>query len=298
VPFFIYWPAGGLVGGRDVHPITAHVDVAPTLIDLCGIALPRGVTFDGRSIRPLLENKACPADGSWPDRILVTDSQRVKDPIKWRKSSVMTSQWRLINGQELYDIKADPGQKSNAADAHPDVVRRLRGFYEEWWAELEPTFQQDCAIHLGHEAENPATLTCHDWITTGSTPWNQASVRSAMGGDKNTGFWNVKVLEAGEYEIRLRRWPSEAGAAIDAGLPPGDDVPGTTPFRARPGQAVSVVRATIQIGDQKAEAAVDSGAPEVVFKLQLPAGLSRLSGRFHTADGKEIGTYYAYVKKL
>ena len=37
VPFFIYWPAGNLTGGRDVQPITAHVDVMPTLLDLCGI---------------------------------------------------------------------------------------------------------------------------------------------------------------------------------------------------------------------------------------------------------------------
>jgi arylsulfatase B len=255
------------------------------------------VTFDGRSLRPLLECKACTADGSWPDRILVTDSQRVKDPIKWRKSAVMTSQWRLINGQELYDIKEDPGQKNDVAGDHPQVVQRLRAFYEKWWAELEPTFKQDCAISLGHEAENPATLTCHDWITTGSTPWNQASIRSAMGGDRNTGFWNVSVVEAGEYEIRLRRWPREAGAAVDAALPPGDDVPGTTPFRARPGKSVSIVRATLQIGDQQAASPVEPGAQDVVFTMRLPAGLTRMSGRFHTANGQEIGTYYAYVKK-
>ena len=34
VPFFVRWPAAGLVGGRDVTPLTAHVDVLPTMIDL------------------------------------------------------------------------------------------------------------------------------------------------------------------------------------------------------------------------------------------------------------------------
>ena len=90
-----------------------------------------------RRIAPLLRGNV-PAD--WPDRILVTDSQRVKDPIKWRKSAVMTSQWRLINGKELYDIKADPGQEADIATGHPDVVKRLTDFYDAWWAELEPTF--------------------------------------------------------------------------------------------------------------------------------------------------------------
>ncbi len=298
VPFFVYWPAGGLTGGRDVAPVTAHVDVLPTLIDLCGVPAPEGVIFDGRSIRPLLQRKASQADGSWPDRILVTDSQRVKDPIKWRKSSVMTSRWRLVNGTALYDIHADPGQQQDVAADHPDTVDRLRDFYDDWWRELEPTFKQDCAIYLGHDAGNPARLTCHDWITTGTTPWNQRSVRSAMSGERNTGFWNVRVVEDGQYEIRLRRWPQETAAPIDASLPAGEPVPGDRAFREQPGKAVAVVRATVQIGDQRAESPVDPGAEEVVFKMDLKAGATRLSGRFFTEQGDWVGAYYAYVERL
>jgi len=298
VPFLVHWPKGGLTGGRDVLPITAHVDVLPTLIDLCAISAPKNIKFDGRSIRPLLEGKAKLDDDSWPDRILVTDSQRVKDPIKWRKSSVMTSQWRLVNGKELYDIKSDPGQKKNVAKDHPKVVERLVNFYDSWWEELEPTFDQDCPIYLGHKAENPATLTCHDWITTGSTPWNQASVRAAMAGDANTGFWHVKVVEDGQYEIRLRRWPVEIDTSIDAGLESGANVPGVQPYRARPGKAVPVVKASIKIGDQQEEQKVEPESQDVVFTMKLKAGKTKLSGRFYTQKGDEIGAYYAYVKKI
>jgi arylsulfatase B len=294
VPFLIYWPAGGLAGGRDVDPVTAHVDVLPTLIDLCGIPAPEDVKFDGQSIRPLLEG----SEGNWPDRLLITDSQRVKDPIKWRKSSVMSSQWRLINGTELYDIDADPGQESDVALQNPEVVERLKGFYEAWWTELEPTFKQDCAIFLGHPSENPARLTSHDWITTGSTPWNQGGIRNAQNGPEVTGFWNVKVVESGEYEIRLRRWPEESGAVIDAELEPGPDVPGDQAFRARPGKAIPVVRATLQIGDQVAELPVNPGDLEVVFKMQLNAETTRMTARFYTSDDEEFGAYYAYVKRL
>ncbi len=297
VPFFVHWPAGGLKRGRDVRPVTAHVDVLPTLIDLCGLPAPKGIAFDGRSIRPLLEGDEAVV-AKWPDRILVTDSQRVKDPIKWRKSSVMTTRWRLINGKALYDIDADPGQSRDVAAAHPDVTKRLQDFYEAWWSELEPTFDQDCAIYLGHPAENPTRLTCHDWITTGSTPWNQASVRAAMGGKANTGFWNVNVVADGDYEIRLRRWPEEVAAELSSPLPPGDDVPGVAPYRARPGKPVDIVRATIQLGDQRAAQDVAPKADEVRFRLRLKAGVSRLSGRFVLADGSSIGSYYAYVKRL
>ena len=300
VPLFIHWPAGGLVGGRDVEPITAHVDVLPTLIDLCGIASPKGVRFDGRSIRPLLDNTARMADGSWPDRILITDSQRVVDPVKWQKSSVMTNRWRLVNGRELYDMKQDPGQKKNIARSHPDAVARLRAFYNDWWAELKPTFKNIPAIHLGHPDENPTLLTSHDWMvedTRAKIPWNQAFVREAIDNPAVIGDWNVKVVEAGDYEIRLRRWPREVDTAIDAPLPPGNDVPGETPFRASPGNAVPAVQASVRIGDQVVEAPVKPGAKEVVFKMSLPAGTTRMSSFFTTREGVEVGAFYAYVRK-
>ena len=297
VPLFVHWPAGGLVGGRDIEPITAHIDVLPTLIDLAGIAPPKGVVFDGRSIRPLLESRANPDDGSWPDRILVTDSQRVVAPIKWRRSAVMTNRWRLVNGTELYDIKQDPAQQNDVAGTQPNVVARLKAFYEAWWAELKPTFQRIPAIYLGHEGENPVRLTSHDWIATKSTPWNQSLVRQALDDPSATGYWNVNVTAAGGYEIRLRRWPEEADTAIDAQLPPGTDVPGESPFRASPGKAVQAVNASVRIGDVTAEAPVEPGAKQVTLQMTLPAGKSRMRATFTTGDGGTVGAYYAYVRK-
>jgi arylsulfatase B len=298
VPFFIHWPQGGLTGGRDVSPITAHVDVLPTLIDLCNIPSPAGVRFDGRSLRPLLQGEASLDENGWPDRILVTDSQRVKDPIKWRKSSVMTSRWRLINGEELYDIEADPGQSNDVATAHPEVVKRLHNFYEDWWTELEPTFQQDAAVYLGHPADNPARLTSHDWVTTQTTPWNQSQIRNGLTGEGVIGFWNVHVWEEGEYEIRLRRWPLEADASIDAELPPGEIVPGDRPFRARPGKRIAAVRARLQVGEKTVELPVERGAKEALFRIKLQQGKTRLQARFFTAEGEEYGAYYAYVNRF
>ena len=298
VPLFIHWPRGGLVGGRDVDPITAHVDILPTLIDLAAIAPPKGVKFDGRSIRPLLEGRASLLDGSWPDRILVTDSQRVMDPIKWRRSAVMTSQWRLINGSELYDIQQDPGQENDVAGAQPTVVARLKAFYEAWWAEIEPTFKQVPAIYLGHERENPVWLTSHDWIAEEGTPWNQSLVRMALDSPESTGYWNVHVVAAGEYEIRLRRWPEEADTAIDAPLPPAAGVPGDTPFRASPGKAVPAVKASVRIGEVMAETPVEPGEKVVTLRMTLPAGKTRMTALFTTRDGGAVGAYYAYVSKL
>ena len=298
VPLFVHWPAGGLVGGRDVEPITAHVDVLPTLLDLCGITPPKGLKFDGRSIRPVLEGRAALSGGSWPDRILVTDSQRVMDPIKWRRTAVMTSRWRLVNGSELYDIKQDPAQENDVARARPDVVARLSTFYEAWWAELKPTFDQVPAIFLGHPRENPVRLTSHDWIAKDTTPWNQSLVRRASERHSAPGYWNVNVVGAGRYEIRLRRWPEEADAAIDAPLPPAPNVPGESPFRASPGNAVAAVTASVRVGATTAETPVEPGTKAVTVRLTLPAGRARMSASFTTRDGNAVGAFYADVRKL
>lgn len=293
VPFFLHWPAGNMASARDITPITAHVDVLPTLIDLCEIEAPAGVKFDGRSIAPLLDAKQ---DVAWPDRILVTDSQRVKDPIKWRKSAVMTDRWRLINGEELYDMKADPGQRHDVSTSHSEVVSRLTAFYDAWWDELLPTFSNATAIYLGHPAENPARLTSHDWITTGGAPWNQRFVRQAENKSQNTGFWNVQVYADGEYEFRLRRWPEEIDQPIAASIPPGDPVPGEKPFRDEPGIAIAPHTASISIGDFEQTAPIEEGAKEVVFNVKLKAGKTKLATMFHSDDDKH-GAYFVYVKK-
>jgi len=296
VPFFMHWPKGGLTEGRDVNMITSYVDVVPTLIDYCDVPSPKGVKFDGVNIRSLIEGKA----RNWPDRILVTDSQRVRDPIKWRKSSVMTDRWRLVNGKELYDIKADPGQKKDVASAHPSAVARLTKFYDAWWKEIVPTFGKPTAIYLGADAPlaNPVTLTCHDWIADGSTPWNQRHIRNAEKKPSNTGFWAVDVKRAGTYTVELRRWPKESGAAITAELEAGADVPGVRAFRAHPGRPFEAVKAHLKLGGKELTLPVKQGAKGATFKLKLKPGRDELWGKFTDAAGVPMGAFYAYVTKV
>ena len=116
VPFFLHWPAGGYTAGRDIDTLIANIDFLPTLCDLCGVPIDDEAMarINGASVKPLLDS----AD-NWPDRVLVTDSQRVETPIKWRKCATMTQRWRLVNGDELYDRDVDPEQRHNVADRHP-----------------------------------------------------------------------------------------------------------------------------------------------------------------------------------
>ena len=134
---FVHWPAGGMTAGRDVSQLTAHVDLLPTLIDLCGLETPAGVSFDGTSIARLLKGEAA----AWPDRTLFVAVNRLDHPEPWRRTAVMTERWRLIDGRELYDMKADPGQAADISTRQPEVVA---GFAtnESHWKDISSRFDQ------------------------------------------------------------------------------------------------------------------------------------------------------------
>jgi len=293
VPCFICWPAGGLGGGSDIDRLTAHIDLLPTLIELCGLKEPDGVKFDGDSIVRLLMGRA----KNWPDRTLVTDSQRIEYPEKWRKSAVMTDRWRLINGTELYDIKADPGQKNNVADKHPEVFEKLRTAYDNWWADISRRFDEYCEIIIGSAQENPARLTCHDWHSVDGVRQAQSNQGAVRQGVQASGFWAVQVARDGIYEFALRRWPKEVNKPITAAIPAGKAVPGAQPHS--PGKAVAATKARLKIADMDVTKPVPNGAAAVMFQVRLKAGKTRLQTWF-TDDkkGESRGAYYVYVKRL
>jgi arylsulfatase A-like enzyme len=269
VPFFIRWPKGGLTGGRDVHELTAHIDVLPTLLELCNLEPPRDVSLDGVSLAPLLRGQ-----GKTPgDRVLFVHSQRVPYPIKWRKSSVMTKQWRLINGEELYDVLSDPGQKLDIAAEHPQVVERLRTFYEDWWTSLSPVFDDYVRIIVGSNAENPSHLNPHDWHVSeySQSVWNHRQVREGQPGN---GFWAVEVQQPGEYEFELRRWPAHVDSPIEA------------------------TRARLQIGDLELEKELSPNETKATFRARLEPGPTQIQTWLTSSDGKTQGAYFVYVERL
>ena len=297
VPFFLHWPKGKLAEGHTIERVTAHVDIVPTLLELTASESPDGVQFDGASLVPLLHSP----EGEWPGRTLITDSQRVLDPIKWRRSAVMTDRWRQVNGVELYDIDADPGQESDVAGEYPEVMRQLTATYEDWWDELQPTFGEPTAIVIGSEAANPVQLTSHDWLgTNAQVPWNQRHIRSLqMEADGvHKGYWAIDVEKPGRYSFELRRWPAESALPVAASAEPGAPVPGTEAFRTREGELFPAVSATLTIGDRELSAPVGQHDQYVAFEVELDTGKTPLVALFEDEEARELGAYYVTVDYL
>ncbi|MCZ6795571.1 MAG: arylsulfatase [Planctomycetota bacterium] len=269
VPFFIRWPAAGLLGGRDVDQLTAHIDVVPTLADLCQVPRKSGPDLDGTSLVAILRGDRT----ALRERTLFVHSQRIPDPEKWRKCAVMTGRWRLINGRELYDLEADRAQTRDVAGEHPEVVAKLRAAYDGWWEGLSAVFDDSVHVGIGSEKETVTQLHPHDRQVTKQrlSSWHQSHVRRGHLGD---GFWAIDVLRPGRYEFELRRWPAHLDRPIEASA------------------------ARLEIGGVESKNKVSPDDRKTVFSVELQPGKTKLRTWLTLSDGKERGAYFVYVRYL
>jgi len=306
VPCFLCWPGGGLDKPLVVDRLTAHLDLLPTLVDLCGLKLPRPVRFDGASLKPLLANPRA----EWADRTLVLGTPHnnvgpnAPTPQFGQNCAVMTDRWRLVNNQELYDMTADPGQKDDVARTHPEVVDQLQAAYRKYWEDVSANDKGWHGRPIIGSVEAPIVELCsEDWQTTqGSCPWNQAAVAR---GAAAFGCWPVRVDRAGTYRIELRRWPESLSAPItglaresktaDAFL---NGQPVTGLLYGAGGKVLPVAKARLKIGDLVKEAEVSAADTAAVFTCDLQAGPADIEATLLDKAGKALcSAYYVTVRR-
>lgn len=124
VPFVVKLP--GQTEGRVVHQAASQVDIAPTLLDLTGIApLPRA---EGRSLRPVLEGRELP---DAPVFTMALERQRRDTPIQSGRVAVVDGPWKLIlhlddGHHQLFHLDRDPLETQDLSAQHPAEVQRLQ----------------------------------------------------------------------------------------------------------------------------------------------------------------------------
>ena len=172
VPSLWRWP-GTLPAGVDVPAVTAHIDVLPTLCEIAGAAIPADLAprLEGRSLVPLLHDAHAP----WPDRHLVThvgrwDRGKAAESA-YRNCRIRSGRWQAVNtanradGWQLHDLAADPGETTDVAAMHPDVLTRLTSAYDTWWRSVQGDLVNE---DLDGPAENPFKAAF--WRQMGGTP--------------------------------------------------------------------------------------------------------------------------------
>lgn len=265
---FIRWPAQ-LQAGRQVDRIAAHIDLAPTLLDLCGVSKPAGVKFDGRSLAPLLRGQQV----DWPDRVLCFQWHRGDAPERYRTFAARSQDWKLVQplgaGQpkwdgktafHLYDMAHDPLETQDLAAREPQQVAKLKAAYDAWFDDVTSgrDYSEPSRIFLGTPHENPVLLTRQDWRGA-----------AASWGPTGVGYWEVKVVAASTYDIKLRFDPAQADG-----------------------------EATFACSGVSARQAIKSGQAECVFRgVKLPPGPARLEAGL--ACGQAVlGVQYVELKRI
>ncbi len=268
VSFFLRWKSR-LPAGRMVSQLTAHIDILPTLIDICGLSRDGGLEFDGLSLAGLLLGR----EDDLPERSIVVHLQP-DQPRKWHQTVVLNGRWRLVNGVELYDIDRDRAQAHDIAAEHPQVLSTLRHDYDIFWDDMRESFEQVISIPVGTKYENPVLLSARDWHpTAGRVPWKQSWIDDPEF-DAN-GYWMIEVARAGRYRVELRTHPREADRPMKSN------------------------QAQLNLGDGSWTSRVAAHDSSVSFEVELDAGPTALSTSISEARGqRERGAYYVYVTHL
>ncbi len=205
VPFFAQLPAR-FHQSRKIDQIAAHIDIHPTLLDICGINTPQQPSLDGKSLLPLLDGD----DAARQERKLFFQCHRGLEPKRYQNCAVMTQRYKMLGYPdtfsdenlktsnnpilELYDITGDPGEKNNLAERHPEILTSLRKDYDEWFNDVKSTRRFTPGyIHIGSDKENPVRL-CRYQDSTFI--------------DGKPASWAVVIERSGKYELTINRGES------------------------------------------------------------------------------------------
>ncbi|MFL5340083.1 MAG: arylsulfatase [Gemmataceae bacterium] len=265
VPCYWRWPAQLRAGGVIDAP-TAHIDVAPTLLDFCGVKRP--ANLDGKPLDSLFLNRAA----AWPERTLFFQWHRGEVPELHRAFAARGPRYKLVQAAgagaepnrerwkvELFDMVDDPYEQHDVAGQHSDMVKELGQQYKAWFEDVGRTRGYDPPrIFLGADAENPVTLTRQDW----------RGPRAGWRVD-DLGHWEVKIVHAAEYSVAVKFAPR-----TDAG------------------------RVHLKIGQVVQDQEVAAKETETVFRgMKLPAGDAHLEAWVQVGERTAGATYVEVERK-
>lgn len=187
VPFFIRYPKA-FKGNQEYDINAAHIDLLPTLSDLCSVQMPSGKKIDGENLAPVLRGEPI----SWSDRSLFFYWTR-KYPVLYQNIALLKGSHKLVGHGgynsditefELFDIQKDPFEQNNMVREYPKLAENLKNKLNQQFYELanSPNLHNPPRIIIGSAYENPTYLNRNDL---------------------ENGKWNVQIKE-GYYNVKFK----------------------------------------------------------------------------------------------
>jgi arylsulfatase A-like enzyme len=154
VPCVMQWPGKFPPGSVSREPLMT-IDILPTIATALGVELPKDRVIDGKDLTPLLiAGGQRPADRPpihdalyfyWGEHLQAVRSGKWKlhFPHEYRMAPEQRATGGKPNkartgkiGLALFDLEADPGETTDLAKEHPDVVDRLKDLAQRMRADL------------------------------------------------------------------------------------------------------------------------------------------------------------------
>lgn len=199
VPCFMCLP-GYFPEDKEVNSPVAHLDIFPTILDICGLKVPANANIDGGSLRNLIKGET----EFFDNRTLFFNWARGY-PEPYKNVAVRKADYKLV-GQtswdakaadlQLFNIKEDPYENTDLSDKLIEKTNELKKEFDNWYFEIisSHNLKNDHPIFLGSEFENPVFLNRND--AKGSEGiWAQEDI---------FGYWDVNIVEEGYYDIIFR----------------------------------------------------------------------------------------------
>lgn len=204
VPLFIRYP-GKLPAGKTIPQICAHIDLFPTLHELCGIPWPDTLELDGISLVPLIyQTPSSPT----AERMIFT--HQVNRYFKKFPGSVRTQEYRMVINRNqdtlLYNMVSDPGQTTDISADFPGLTNELVEAYAQWLADVTRKGTEPPPVLVGYKQSPitclpaPEAKLSGNLIFKGGAGWANDWIIGFTSPDDSC-YWEIDVNMPGEYRV-------------------------------------------------------------------------------------------------
>lgn len=206
VPFYIQY-SEKFKEPKVINKMSAHIDVLPTILELCNLNVPNDRKIDGQSLVPLINSK------STNDRFLFSYWTR-RFPEKYINMSIQNDNYKLVGNNdfdskieefELYDLIKDPLESKNVINQNIELAKSFKIEMDNSINDLleSENIKNPPRIIVGSEFENPTLLNRND--ASGERGiWAQNDIYS---------YWKVN-FKKGIYDFKFKFKDSIANKGI------------------------------------------------------------------------------------
>ena len=198
VPFYMRLPSL-FEGEKEIETTAAHIDILPTLAEICNVDLPNNKIIDGKSLLPLIQDEII----DWADRSLFFYWTR-RYPELYNNMAIQKGKFKLVghtdyNAEiedfELFNIEKDSYEQNNIVLENKSIAFELKYELDKYYKELinSENLINPQPIIVGSKQENPIILNRND----------AGGARGIWAQEEIYGKWDVSIAE-GIYNVRFK----------------------------------------------------------------------------------------------